>query len=86
MKNLKKDMQAVTKGLKALARKTEAMAKKVAKQFHESEKHQTRMAGTLGRLTKAELLTRVSHFQDKEHIRREFEEMDRQLRASTAGA
>ncbi len=31
MKNLKKDVQAVTKGLKALTRKTEAMAKKVAK-------------------------------------------------------
>jgi hypothetical protein len=31
MKNLKKDLQTVTKGLKALTRKTEAMAKKVAK-------------------------------------------------------
>ena len=31
MKNLKKEVQAVTKGLKALTRKTEAMAKKVAK-------------------------------------------------------
>ena len=31
MKNLKKDLQAVTKQLKALTRKTEAMAKMVAK-------------------------------------------------------
>ena len=31
MKNLKKDVQAVTKGLKALTRKTEAMVKKVDK-------------------------------------------------------
>jgi septal ring factor EnvC (AmiA/AmiB activator) len=31
MKNLKKDLQAVTKGLKALTRKTEALWKKVAK-------------------------------------------------------
>ena len=31
MKNLKKDLQAVTKELKTLTRKTEAMAKKVAK-------------------------------------------------------
>jgi predicted Rossmann fold nucleotide-binding protein DprA/Smf involved in DNA uptake len=31
MKNLKKDLQAVTKGLKALIRKSEAMVKKVDK-------------------------------------------------------
>ena len=31
MKNLKKDLQAVTKGLKALTRKTEVMVKKVDK-------------------------------------------------------
>ena len=31
MKNLKKDLQAVTKGLKALTRKSEAMVKKVDK-------------------------------------------------------
>jgi septal ring factor EnvC (AmiA/AmiB activator) len=31
MKNLKKDLQAVTKGLKALTRKTESLAKEVAK-------------------------------------------------------
>jgi septal ring factor EnvC (AmiA/AmiB activator) len=31
MKNLKKDLQAVTKGLKALNRKTESLAKKMAK-------------------------------------------------------
>jgi septal ring factor EnvC (AmiA/AmiB activator) len=31
MRNLKKDLQAVTKGLKALTRKTEALSKKVAK-------------------------------------------------------